>query len=112
MSRELLAHVFSSLSGLEKTVEDVKVMSAMPHRGSRGFAHDLNEQERVIHQMRRAANRLQLHYAHNDMLSAVRELHIYYGLNAMVRPSVMRMYAELANIKNPYAEVESQITCH
>lgn len=112
MSRELLAHVFSSLNGLEKTISDVKGMCNVSERTRREYAHDIEQQERVVQHMRRSANKLQLIFAHRDSIGAIRELQIYYGLNAMVRPSVMRIYAELANTKNPFAEVEARITCH
>ena len=56
--------------------------------------------------MRRAANKLQLDLAHNDWTNAVRSLHIYYGLNSMVRPSLMGTYAQLHNTKNPFAAIQ------
>lgn len=112
MSRELIAHVFANLQALERTLEDVEAginaNPAMP--GIR--PSELQDYRRAVRMMHRTANVLQLNYAHEDWAQFVRSLHIFYGLNAMVRPSIMAVYAKQLNTRNSFAEIEAQITMH
>lgn len=111
MSQELLSHVFGSLQGLEKTISDIKDASTSKPQ-LEAVPADLREQERVVRHMRRVANRLQFEFACGDWKNIVRSLNIFYGLNSMVRPSVMAVYAALLDIANPFDSIESKAVSH
>jgi hypothetical protein len=96
MNAELVTHVFASLQSIEKTVANVKKMLPGLEDANKDIIKVLPEQERIIVQMRRIANLLQLEAARNDWDKAVRSLKIFYGLHHMVRSDVLQAYARLS----------------
>jgi hypothetical protein len=64
----------------------------------------LPEFERVVEHMRRTANKLQLHVAAKNISDIVRDLRIFYGLNHLVRPELLRALAQLSKQDGPLAK--------
>jgi hypothetical protein len=98
MSRDnMITAVFSSLHGLEKCVESSQKMFAGELAGSIIVERSLNQQRKVIVQMRRTANKLQIQLAQENWGEVVRSLQIFYGLRQIVRPEIMATFQSLAN---------------
>lgn len=99
MGREMLVHVFASIQGLEKCLANSRKMLDEQKHQPLIVHKSLAEQDRILRQMRRVANRLQLEFATENWPEAVRSLKIYYGLWTMVRPEIMSTFTALANGK-------------
>lgn len=112
MKRNLVVAVFASLQGLEKCVEGSKRMFLELDCKPYHIAEALEEQGRVLKQMRHTAIRLQLQLAKNDWTSSVRSLQIFYGLRQMVRPEIMASFRGLANEELAMPSIESTATVH
>jgi len=98
MSRDnMITAVFSSLQGLEKCVESSQKMCSGELAGSIIVERSLTEQRKVIRQMRRTANKLQIQLAQENWNEVVRSLQIFYGLRQIVRPEIMATFQSLAN---------------
>jgi len=65
--------------------------------GSIIVERSLTEQRKVIRQMRRTANKLQIQLAQENWNEVVRSLQIFYGLRQIVRPEIMATFQSLAN---------------
>lgn len=100
MNKELIPHVFSSLHSLERYLENIRRLVAGNDGLDPKFANhievSLPEQERVLKQMRRVANKLQLEIAKEEWDAVIRSLRIFYGLNHMVRPDLINMFVKLS----------------
>ena len=88
MNAQLIGQVFASLQYLEKCLGSIKKLSCGQEERCSSILQALPAQERVLAQMRRAANLLQLETARNDLHGAIRSLKIFYGLNHMVRDDI------------------------
>lgn len=100
MNKELIPHVFASLHSLERYLENIRRMSGTQEGIDAKFLsqleHSLPEQERVLKQMRRVANKLQLEIAKEEWDEVIRSLRIFYGLNHMVRPDLIATFVKLS----------------
>ena len=96
MSAELLSHVFSSLLNLEKIAGQSRDLLALPGGDARLRA-SASEQEKILIEMRRTANLLQLRIASGNKVEIHRLMSIFYGLHQMVRNEVHQLYAKLLN---------------
>lgn len=96
MNTQLITHVFASLQNLEKCLGNIKKMLPSQGQEAQDIAKVLPEQERVLDQMRKVANKLQFDVAKNDWAATVRLLKIFYGLNYMVRTDIMNAFTRLS----------------
>ncbi len=101
MNTQLIGHVFATLQHLEKCLSNVKRLVQGQEKFCPEISKAVPEQEKVLVQMRRVANLLQLETARNDLPSAVRSLKIFYGLNHMVRNDLMSAFAKLSQQQTP-----------
>lgn len=101
--RELVHTVFSSLQALERCLLECRQML---QNGSRFqvnrqqkelYLDLLLDQQRIIHSMRRTANKLQFELASNNWEAAVRHINLFYGMNHLVRPEIQGIYLALTN---------------
>jgi hypothetical protein len=99
MNTDIAIHVFASLQGLEKTFGTIKQELQNKKDLSEELLASLPKQEEILVDMRRAANLLQLHLAKKDWVAAIRSLQIYYGLNHLVRPDIIKAFGTLASEK-------------
>ncbi len=95
MKTEIAIHVFASLQGLEKTFETVKSQALERKSEHAEVISMLPKQEEILIDMRRAANLLQLNIAKKDWFAAVRSLQIFYGLNQLVRPDILKAFGNI-----------------
>lgn len=112
MSKELLAHIFSSLQSLEKCLENSKRMYALEPVKATYIAEALTQQTEVLGQMRRVANKLQLDIAAQDVSQINRSMQIYYGLTSIVRPEILSTFRSLANGKGNLELAEQHSLVH
>mgnify|MGYP003382194329 CR=1 FL=1 len=96
MNKELIPHVFASLQNLERYLENIKRFSDSNVAQPTSLQRSIDDQERVLKQMRRVANKLQIEVAREQWDAVVRTLRIFYGLNHMVRPDVMATFVQLS----------------
>lgn len=96
MNKELIPHVFASLQNLERYLENIKKFSDTSAAHAPSLLRSIEDQERVLKQMRRVANKLQIEVAREQWDSVVRTLRIFYGLNHMVRPDLMATFVQLS----------------
>lgn len=96
MNAQLIGHVFATLQSLERCMANVKKMIPGQESNYPEIIKVVPEQERVLQQMRRVANLLQLETARSDWPSAVRSLKIFYGLNHMVRNDLTAAFTKLS----------------
>ena len=98
MSQQLIAHVFSAVLTLERCLEEMKTaVSVRPDLSY--LALQLSQQAKVVRQMRQVANRMQLEVASSNQLATGRSIAIFYALNQMVRPEIMKTYSEIHHIE-------------
>ena len=108
----MIAHIFASVQGLEKCViHSRRMLNEQRHQPS-AVQISIAEQERILKQMRRAANRIQLEFANEDWLNAVRSLNIFYGLCQMARPEILSTFSALSNGQVCYQLNDQGATCH
>jgi hypothetical protein len=112
MSKQLLAHIYSSLQSLEKCAGENKTAMLTEQEKSPVRVHDVLEQDKVLRHMRRAANRLQLDLARKDWSNAHRSLEIFYGLHSMVRPEIVSTYSAIRKMPNPFHAIDSKAVFH
>jgi len=110
--KKILAAVFSSLQGLEKCVQTSVRLHNASERQTRITADSLREQARVLNQMRKEANLLQLRLASDSWDDIVRSLQVYYGLRQMVRPEIMSTFQGLANSEVKLSGISSNTVVH
>jgi di/tripeptidase len=97
MHTDLLHRVFSTVQSLEQQIESVKNQYSLNSQANSKAISQLTEFERVVKSMRRVANKLQLEVAKKDSIAIVRSLKIFYGLNFMVRPEVLKTSMSLVS---------------
>lgn len=103
MNEQIIPHVFGSLHTLERYLERVTTLIDT-HAEMKAIAKMLPEFERVVEHMRRTANKLQLHVASKNISDVVRDLRIFYGLNHLLRPELLRALAQLSKQDGPLAK--------
>ncbi len=101
MTSEFLYHIFSSLQSLEKKFATVKELLPGPSESPDVFHHHLPQQKKILRQMRRTANKLQLEAAHSDWVSLTRSLKIFYGLNQLIREDIILACSNLSKARHP-----------
>jgi DNA polymerase III delta prime subunit len=105
MSQNLLNHVFSAVLHLERSLSEIDpLLSQAPDANERKVI--FAQHKKAVRQMRAAANRLQLANAADDVLESHRQITIFYGIQQMVRPEIMKM---LASLLNPNVQVTSKL---
>ena len=97
MKKDLLVQIFAAVQGLEKCLRISRELFDPTSVRAPELGAQLDQQERIVKQMRRQSNRLQLYVAQEDWGNVARCLDIIYGLNKMVRPEVTRTFSELSN---------------
>jgi hypothetical protein len=116
MNAQLIGHVFATLQSLERCMANVKKMLPAQEGNYPEIVKIVPEQERVLQQMRRVANLLQLETARNDWPTAVRSLKIFYGLNHMIRNDLMTAFTKLSQQQTvrtaQYAPVGKHVMYH
>lgn len=90
MQKEIVYRVFSTVQSLEQQVENLKNQLGLNPKTNEKHLSQIAEFEAVIKSMRRTANKLQIEAAKKDASPSVRLLKIFYGLNYMVRPEVLK----------------------
>ena len=110
--RKVLAAVFSSLQGLEKCVQTSKRLHNALPSPSNLVAQAIKDQNCVLSQMRRTANKLQLQFASDDWDDIVRSLQVFYGLRQMVRPEIMSTFQSLANKELKLPKINQDAVIH
>lgn len=95
-NKKLIVSIYSSLQGLEKCVASSQKMFNHGKFYSEDIASSLTEQHKIMKQMRRTANKLQIHLAQENWSEVTRGLDIYYGLRKIVRPEIMQTFQSLA----------------
>lgn len=93
MQRDLIINVFAALQGLEKAIADSRKQAT--NVSNYDALEAVRSQETVVRKMRRTANRLQIDLAGNNWGSSIRLLKIFYGLNHMLRPEVIKTRSAL-----------------
>ena len=111
-SKKLLVTVFSSLQGLEKCVESSKKMMAKNLDNSADLIVSLKEQTKIVNQMRRTANKIQIQIAQENWSETMRSLQIFYGLRKIVRPEIMTTFQALANKTSSVPCVKKAASIH
>ena len=110
MNPELITHVFASLQSLEKCLSTVKKLLPGQEEDYSDIARILPEQERVLQQMRRIANKLQLEVARGDWAGGVRSLKIFYGLNHMIRFDLLHAFSTLSRKEAPETKINAVVS--
>lgn len=111
MSAELISHVFSAVITLERILGEAEV--AVAHREDlKQYAEPIKSQAAVVDQMRRTANKLQLKLASKDRPECYRLISIFYGLNQMVRPEILKTKARMFNPHHRVATEETRSARH
>ena len=108
----MIASVFSSLQGLEKCLKSSKKMYDKEFRTSALVEQALSQQSLIIVDMRRTANKLQIHLAKKDWDGVVRTLRVFYGLRQIVRPEIMSTFQSLANRELHLPQLEDDSVVH
>ena len=96
MNPEIVTHIFGTLQSLEKSLTFVKAGMANSSGSKAEVASTLEQQEKVLNHMRRAANKLQFQVARSDWSEAVRTMKIFYGLHHMVRADIVSAKAKMS----------------
>ena len=100
MSQQLIAHVFSAVLTLERCLEEMR--STVNGRSDlEHLSPQVIQQSKIVRQMRQVANRLQLEFASANQKASSRSISIFYALNQMVRPEIMKSYSEINHIEAP-----------
>ena len=97
MSSLQLTHAYAALQHLEKCLQTVKKLLVGRESEYPDIVKVIPEQEKIITQMRRVANVLQLEIARNDAESIVRSYKVFYGYNQMVRTDLLKALSVLSN---------------
>ena len=97
VTKEKTVHLFATLQALEKCLANSKKMLEEQKDQPLSMHTAVFQQGRLLREMRRTLNCLQLHIAKNEWPQAVRAMQIFYGLNSMVRPNIMASFSALAN---------------
>jgi len=80
MSTKIIPHIYGSIISLEKSIAlAVENNVALPSK-------DL---PKIISEMKKVAQLIQLQFARNDNENATRSLKLFYGLLSMIRPLVI-----------------------
>lgn len=110
MKKEMVVHMFATVQSLEKCVAQNRRMLAESNTQPGHARAAVEQQQRVLTQMRRVANRLQLLLVKKDWVEIVRLTSVFYGLNSLVRPEIMSMFSALANdeVYFQFAEARGQ----
>jgi hypothetical protein len=97
MNKELIPHVFASVQSLERYLTNIHNMLTDNETEKREIRAALPQMEKMVRQMRRVANKLQLEVAAEDTNAVNRSLQIFYGLNHMIRPEILAAFLKLTN---------------
>ena len=115
MNSEIIGRIFSALQSLEKCMLTVKEAVGNDKEYAE-LAHLVPQQTKVLVQMRRTANKLQLQFARSEWDEVVRSMKIFYGLNHMVRMDILTMFGIVSSKKNAHLAAKFQGTkqapCH
>lgn len=112
MKTDLITRLFATVQSLEKCLENSKRMLTEQKGQPRSVHTSITQQEKVVRQMRRTANKLQFAVAKNNWQSAIREVRIFEGLWNMVRPEIVATFSALANHQVAIQFSESEAVVH
>ncbi len=112
MNKQIIPHVFGSLQTLERYIEQIRTNATHHEKLGDEVGSVIRQCEGVLQNMRRTANRLQLQLAANDASAVVRSLRIFYGLNHIVRPELLRAVAHFTKGALEFPKVETQVPLH
>lgn len=112
--REMVHHTYSVIHQLEQFLDNVKRLISERKTELPDLPVSVQEQERILQQMRRIANKLQLEIAKSNWPGVVRTLRIFYGMNQMIRPELVATLIALSTDKGLRVVNMSQraATCH
>ena len=96
MNRILITQIYASLLSLEKRLHDVKQMISTSKHKHADIENMIPQYEKVISQMRRNANLLQLHIAKKNWDEIVKTMETFYGLSYLIRGDVLTAYGRLS----------------
>lgn len=111
MEKEIIYYVYSSLTHLEKYLDKLKTLSTEEPELVTNLNVSVETLETSVTKMRRVANRLQLDFAANDYNKVTRSLSLYYGINNMVRPEILKSILSLSKKNLPVIKQE-RISLH
>ena len=97
MNKEIIPHVFATVMNLERYFGTIIAMIRDGSPEQKKLSSELPQIERIIKNMRQAANKLQFELAGNNEKAALRSLQIFYGLNHMVRPEILAAHRLVNN---------------
>ena len=112
MNDKAVIYLFAAVQGMERCVARCEKMLGEQTYQPSSVATSIAEQRRILREMRRSANKLQLEIAKKDWNGAVRSIQIFYGLNNMVRPEILATFSALANKRIAYQFTETEDTIH
>lgn len=112
MEQETISRLYASLQSLEKCLEHSKRMLVEQKSQPSLVWESLYQQERVLKHMRRVMNILQLESAKQNWNNVSRQIRIFTGLQAMVRPEIMHAFSALSNRELVFQLSEPQVLCN
>lgn len=96
MSKQLLSHVFSTVMHLERSLAEIDSLTDSVSDREQ-IRQNLAQQTKVVRQMRVTANKLQMAVAADNTIDSHRFINIFYALNQIIRPEIMKSLASLLN---------------
>lgn len=112
MEKEIIYYVYSSLTHLEKYLDKLKDLSLEKPEQVSKLNVSLKTLESSVLKMRRIANKLQLEFAANDYAKINRSLSLYYGMNNMVRPEILKSILSFSRFSVPVLKQQETISLH
>ena len=90
MGNHQLARIFGMLHSLERiTAQNKQAIHSAPEP-NQPLARSQREQEKIVGQMRRSANLLQLAIASNNPNQIAKQLQVFYGLHFLVKDEIFQ----------------------
>ncbi len=109
MEKEIIYYVYSSLTHLEKYLDKLKDLSQEKPELASKLNVSLKTLESSVTKMRRIANKLQLEFAANDYAKINHSLSLYYGMNNMVRPEILKSILAFSSFTIPVMKQEQTV---
>ena len=97
--------VFASLQILEKSLDRVRARLPRNPADRCEAANLFPQMERIVIEMRRTANKLQIQLAKKQWLDANRSLQIFYGLHKMVKSDIAATHQLLIDYTHPSTRI-------
>lgn len=112
MEKEIIYYVYSSLAHLEKYLDKLRDIYQEKPELIANLSVPLTTLESSVTKMRRIANKLQLEFAAKDYEKINRTLSLYYGINNMVRPEILKSILSFSKVTLPVLKQEQTLSLH